>query len=143
MLIRDFEIDDLSQVIRLFERAVRETNSRDYSSVQVRAWAPETADVDSWKQRLCGGTVWLCETSGQIAGFIRLEDDGHIDLLYVHPDFQRLGIASGLLEKAFRWASSRQLPRLFTESSITARPFFHSCFRFWLGGHAAKFFVVD
>ena len=124
MHIREFKLDDLPTVVSLFQRTVREINIRDYSPVQVRAWAPDAPDMNAWKERLSRGLIWVCEATGNIVGFIQFEDNGHIDLLYVHPEFQRQGIARGLLQKALEWASSKQLPCLFTEASLTARPFF-------------------
>jgi putative acetyltransferase len=59
-----------------------------------------------------------------MAGFISLEWDGHIDLLYIHPDFQSRGVASMLLWRLEASAEARGLVRLFTEASITAKPFF-------------------
>ncbi|HTX06424.1 MAG TPA: GNAT family N-acetyltransferase, partial [Steroidobacteraceae bacterium] len=62
----------------------------------------------------------------RIAGFSDLEADGHIDLLYVHPDFQRRGVARALLEHIESAARERSLLRLYTEASITARPVFEA-----------------
>jgi putative acetyltransferase len=51
---------------------------------------------------------------------------GEIDLLYVHSNFQRRGIASALLRKFETDAKSDGFSELITEASITARPFFES-----------------
>jgi putative acetyltransferase len=45
-------------------------------------------------------------------------------MLYVHADHQGSGIASRLLRTVEASAAKRGLLRLFTEASITARPFF-------------------
>jgi putative acetyltransferase len=39
--VRLFETKDAELVARLFHETVREVNVRDYSSAQVRAWAPD------------------------------------------------------------------------------------------------------
>lgn len=124
MSIRAFKPGDLPIVVDLFARTVREINRRDYSPVQVGVWAPDNPDLDAWKERLSRGLVWVYEATETVVGFIQLEDNGHIDLLYVHPEYQRQGIASSLLEKVLAWALQKRLPRLFTEASVTARPFF-------------------
>jgi hypothetical protein len=38
------------------------------------------------------------EVEARIAGFSDLAPDGHVDMLYVDPDFQRRGVARALLE---------------------------------------------
>jgi putative acetyltransferase len=62
----------------------------------------------------------------RIAGFSDLEPDGHVDMLYVHPDFQRRGIARALLQHIEKSARALDLRRLYTEASITARPAFEA-----------------
>jgi putative acetyltransferase len=62
----------------------------------------------------------------RLAGFSDLEPDGHVDMLYVHPDFQRRGVARLLLQHIERLASAAGMPRLYTEASITARPVFEA-----------------
>lgn len=45
-------------------------------------------------------------------------------MLYVHPDFQRRGVARALLGHLEEIAREGGLRRLYTEASITARPVF-------------------
>ncbi len=58
------------------------------------------------------------------AGFSDLEADGHLDMMFVDPRFQGRGVATALLERVEAEARSLSLSRIFTEASITARPFF-------------------
>lgn len=124
MHIREFQPSDFPILLHIFYRTVREINSRDYSQDQVEAWAPDMPDINAWHKRLSSGHVWVCEIEGKVVGFTRIEANGYIDLLYVHPEHQRQGIASALLKKIVLWARSRSISFLSTESSITARPFF-------------------
>lgn len=65
-----------------------------------------------------------------MAGFVELQDNGHLDLLYVHPEFERRGVASSLLSACTAWGTQHEIAFLFTEASLTARPFFdHHGFR--------------
>ena len=59
-----------------------------------------------------------------VLGFAEFEGDGHIDTLYVHHEYQGCGIATRLLETIEAEARRLGLARLYTEASITARPFF-------------------
>lgn len=49
-----------------------------------------------------------------------------LDRLYVHKDFQRLGIASTLLAKPESAAIQLKLVEIKTYASITAKPFFEN-----------------
>ena len=129
MMVRSYSTEDLPAVLALFERSVREIASHDYVPEQVAAWAPELPDVNGWSKRLSSQMVFVCEDQGRIAGFASVEGDGHLDLLYVHPEAQRRGVASMLWAHILEWAIARKLNSVFTEASVTARPFFE-CFGF-------------
>lgn len=123
MVIRRYRPRDLDELVVLFRRSVRELASRDYTDQQIAAWAPETTELPDWTRRLASGLVVVCEIGAQIAGFARLEENGHLDLLYVHPEFERRGVASRLCEHLEQWAIRNAPGHMFTEASITARPF--------------------
>ncbi|HXH09017.1 MAG TPA: GNAT family N-acetyltransferase [Alphaproteobacteria bacterium] len=123
-MIREYVSQDLSAVVDLFERSVRESASRDYSAAQIAAWAPQNADMSAWAKRLSKGVTLVCMREDRIAGFIRMENNEHLDLLYVHPQHQRQGIARALFQRALAWALGQGASRLTSEVSVTARPFF-------------------
>jgi putative acetyltransferase len=91
------------------------------------AWAPNLPDADAWSKRLSSQMVFVCENPRQIVGFASVENDGHLDRLYVHPEAQRRGVASVLWASILDCARARNLNRVFTEASVTARPFFERC----------------
>lgn len=122
--LRPYQADDAAALLMLFRDTVRRVNSRDYSPVQVAAWAADDIDAAGWCGRFAGRFVWVAEQGGRPVGFAELEPDGHIDRLYVAADCQRQGIGRLLLSAVIAEARRAGLPRLFTEASITARPFF-------------------
>ncbi|MBY4897047.1 GNAT family N-acetyltransferase [Cupriavidus sp. AU9028] len=122
MIIRPYRPDDLDAVIELFLLAIRETASRDYSPAQVAAWAQ--ADRDIWKARRSSKPTWVAEVDQTVAGLTDLEADGHIDMMYVHPRFGGRGVGKALLSAAQSRALEEGIGRLYSEVSITARPFF-------------------
>lgn len=132
-MVRDYKPGDLASVISVFHRSVREVASRDYSSIQIAAWAPEPVDWDAWSSRLGSAGVFVYECGDEIIGFARVDDNGYIDLLYVHPAFQRQGIARRLLKRVLSWALNQGIRILSSEVSITARPFFQR-----MGFHIVK-----
>lgn len=125
-MIRAYTPNDLNDVIQLFRRSIREIASQHYSLAQVAAWAPENPDRKAWARRLGSGGVFVDERNQRVVGLIRIDETGCIDLLYVHPEAQRLGVAGGLFHAALSWAVSRGIRRLRSDVSITARPFFES-----------------
>jgi putative acetyltransferase len=124
--IRPYRPEDLSDLIALFRASVRNIARRDYTDSQLRAWAPDVIDAEQFARRRTAKATWVAEREGHIAGFSDLEPDGHIDMLYVHPQLQRLGVARSLLIHLENVARGRGLERLYTEASITARPVFEA-----------------
>jgi putative acetyltransferase len=122
--VRPYASVDLDSLILLFQRSVRVVARRDYTVEQVFAWAPDAIDRECWTVRLAASDTWVAAFGERPAGFISLEPEGHLDMLYVDPDFQSRGVASRLLHRLEASAEARGLARLLTEASITARPFF-------------------
>ena len=126
MRVRPYAAADLDDLIALFRESVRQVARRDYSLEQILAWAPDEIDRDVWALRFAASSAWVATHGDGMAGFATLEPDGHLDMLYVHAALQCRGIATQLINRVESSARSRGLPGLFTEASITAKPFFQS-----------------
>jgi GNAT superfamily N-acetyltransferase len=126
MDVRNYRPDDAGAIAQLFTESVWGIRATDYSAEQIAAWAPTSPDVESWRRRLSGSIAFLAENDSAIVGFIASESDGHLDHLYVHSGFQRQGVGSGLYRRVERELFAGGIHRIFTEASITARPFFES-----------------
>jgi putative acetyltransferase len=124
--IRAYSAGDLASLIALFRAAVEQIAVRHYSPAQIRAWVATADDEARFASRRESHWTWVAEVHGRIAGFTELEPSGHVDMLYVHPDFQRRGVARALLRHVESSARALQLPLLYTEASITARPVFEA-----------------
>lgn len=124
--IRSYEPADVASVVGLFRASVRSIAASDYKPSQLRAWAPDVIDEEKFGRRCESKSTWVAEVGDRIVGFTDLEPDGHVEMLYIHPDFQRRGVARALLEHVERAARAIGVRRLYTESSITARPAFEA-----------------
>jgi putative acetyltransferase len=124
--IRPYADTDLAALTSLFRASVRDIASRDYTASQIREWAPDHIDERRFAQKCESRPTWVAEVEGRIAGFSDLEPDGHVDMLYVHPDLQRRGVARALLKHVEEAARTAGLRRLYTEASITARAVFEA-----------------
>ena len=122
--IRPYAAADVTALTNLFRASVRQIASRDYTASQVLAWAPDFIDETHFGRQCESKLTWVGLIEGHIAGFSDLEPDGHIDMLYVHPDWQRRAVARALFQHVEEQARKAYLQRLYTESSITARPVF-------------------
>ena len=108
ILIRPYKASDVSSLVSLFRASVRGIAARDYDLSQIRAWAPDTIDELKFGHRRESKATWVAEVEDRIGGFSDLASDGHVDSLYVHPDFQRRGVH----ELYFSTLNSRPSPSM-------------------------------
>lgn len=121
MKIRSYKIEDLQRVSRLFYETVHTVNASDYSEEQLFVWAKDTDSLKPRAEDLLMQNTLIAEKGGDIVGFGSIDSSGYLDLLFVHKDFQRQGIATSLcnmLEKGYKVIK--------TYASVTAKPFFES-----------------
>jgi putative acetyltransferase len=125
--IRQSRSADAAPLLELFQDTIRRVNCRDYGPDQIAAWTSGILP-EVWAARLAARWCVVAEMndSKRLGGFADLEADGHLDRFYVSADFQRIGIGRALLAAVLQRAAELQLPRIFSEVSITARPFFLS-----------------
>lgn len=124
--IRDFRLGDETEIYQLFYDTVHHINSRDYTQEQLDTWAPKTPDLNSWTNSLAKNHSFVAieSESNQIIGFADLEDNGYLNRGYVHKNFQGQGIGKALLLAREKKAQELGIKKLFSEVSITAKPFF-------------------
>ena len=117
--------DDAAGTHAAFRQAVVQTASSDYDSEQIAAWAG-TPDVDlaHWDARRVAAHTFVAVVGGHVAGFVDFLDDGLLDMLFVHPDHGRTGVARALVATVRQEARSAGLVTLHTHASRTARPAF-------------------
>lgn len=124
MEIRNYKEGDAYEIVRLFYETVRSVNRPDYSEEQVEAWAPEIPDSTGWHRRMAARKTLVAEEEGEVIGFAELEESGHLDMFYLRQDAVGRGIARLLYRAIEGEARAGGIRRIFTEASITARPFF-------------------
>ena len=95
--IRLFKKQDAEQIAKLFHQTVREVNINDYSTSQVKAWAPDDVNFRNWVSVCSEKFTYVADDKGIIAGFGELESDGHIDCFYCNKDYQRMGVGKKII----------------------------------------------
>jgi putative acetyltransferase len=122
---RRYRDGDAPAIAALTLAAIRQTARAAYSEEQVAAWSARYS-----VQRLLDGAAkgdWIRVAVNAIdspVAYCVLETDGHLDMLYCHPEHTGQGLARRLLAEADLAAGALRLTRLFTEASELARPVF-------------------
>jgi putative acetyltransferase len=124
MLIRGYRPDDAVAITWLFYQTVHSVNLEHYSEQQVRAWAPAVPDPETWHLRMSHRCTLVGEENAEIIAFAELESNGHLDMFYCRRDVIRRGVGASLFRAIEVKAVELGVERIFTEASITARPFF-------------------
>ncbi|CAN5700191.1 GNAT family N-acetyltransferase [soil metagenome] len=122
--IRAYEEKDAPEIVRLFYDTVHSINRSDYSDEQVEAWAPEIPDASVWHRRMASRKTLVAVENDEVVGFAELEADGHLDMFYLRKDVVGRGVGQRLYRAVEGEALAWGVGRIFTEASITARPFF-------------------
>lgn len=121
MNFRHYKSNDCKALSKLFFDTVHKVNAKDYSQTQLNVWATGTVDLVSWNETFLKNYTIIAELGNNIVGFGDIDPSGYINMLYIHKDFQNIGIATEIL----KILESQSLANKFTTyASITAKPFF-------------------
>jgi len=129
MLIRDFELADIEEIVEILE-------------LNGQYGFPEVDGPEAMKRvKACSAAVFLvCEMDGKVVGVIRGNYDGSraiIHQLSVHPAYQRQGIGTNLVNqiiKRFQLMGGPTVSATVTEQSL---PFWEK-----VGFRKTKAFIV-
>ncbi|YCO04937.1 GNAT family N-acetyltransferase [Vibrio sp. VNB-15] len=122
--IRYFREEEAPILWALFYNTIRYVNCRDYTEQQVRAWAPDEFDSEIWLKKMISIQPFVAELDGVIVGYSDLQLSGLVDHFFCHHEYQGQGVGGALMVHVFKQAKAKGLTRLFSEVSITARPFY-------------------
>ena len=123
--IKKYAIADAKELADIYYYTIHNINIWDYSKEQVSAWAPESClELDGWKKKWENLPPIVAVIDDKIFGFAEFENNGHIDCFYVHHQFQGQGVGSALIKEIEQQSVQKNISRIFSEVSITAKPFF-------------------
>ena len=132
MEVRKLKEGEETELWELYYNTIHNVNIRDYDENQVEAWAPSDFDINIAVQKFRDIDPFVAIKNGKIIGYGDLQPDGLIDHFYCHHQFQRQGVGSALIGAIENEAEKNGISRMYSNVSITARPFFE-----------AKGFVVE
>jgi putative acetyltransferase len=124
MIIRKGNINDLTEMLKIFTDTITAICKHDYNSNQINAWKSGAENEERWLQVIDHQFVIVAKVNGQMAGFCTLDQGNYIDLLFVHKDFQQQGVARKMYTFIEQEATLRKEKLLSSDVSKTARSFF-------------------
>ncbi len=123
-IVRQGQINDLTELKKMFVDTITTVCTTDYDKQQIEVWTSGVQNKQRWDDIMTKQFVLVVQYADKIVGFATLNNGNYIDLLYVHKDHQRQGIAQRMLEKITTEARRLKQTTLTSDVSKTARPFF-------------------
>jgi putative acetyltransferase len=122
--LRPFLPADAPRLADLFRASVELLAEDYYTEDQLAAWIERADDEAAFSKRLASNLTLIGLVQGEVAGFASLKDNKLIDMLYVHPDFARRGVATALVDALEKLAAARGAQKLTVDASDAAGDFF-------------------
>ncbi|MGM0125654.1 hypothetical protein IGI37_003053 [Enterococcus sp. AZ194] len=122
-LIR-YEKQYLPAIIELFNHTIQKVNCKDYSQAELNEWKQEKPDIIRWHEKLSNTYCLLAIEEQTLAGFGNITPEGYLDLFYISHTKIHQGLGRKIYEALESYAHSKKAPFIYTDSSITAVPFF-------------------
>lgn len=123
--IRDYQPEDVQALVNIFYNTVHRINIQHYTEQQVDVWAPATSlETEGWAKKFLRTKPVVATVNDEIVGFAEFEPNGHIDCFYCHHEWVWKGVGSELMKEILQRAQNDHIHLIFSEVSITAKPFF-------------------
>lgn len=88
MDIRKYKSTDCAEIAELFYNTVHEINAKDYTKQQLDIWATGDVDLSVWDKSFLEHNTLVAEENNIIVGFGDMDNNGYLDRLFVHKDYQ-------------------------------------------------------
>lgn len=123
--VRNYRPEDVEALANIFFNTIHRINIEHYTEEQVDVWAPRSSlETEGWAKKFSRTNPIIALAGDKIVGFAEFEPNGHIDCFYCHHEWIGKGVGSALMSEILTRAKSSNIDRIFSEVSITARPFF-------------------
>ncbi len=131
--MKSFEIrraghEDAEAIIDSHVRSIREICSRDYTQLQINAWAGRNFKAHLWCQTMDRDLVWVVCVDSQVRGYGHLAvmnaSEGEVMGLYLAPEALGIGAGKKLFDVVLKTALENKLQVLNLHATKTARGFY-------------------
>lgn len=124
--IRNGVLTELPEIQNLFSETITFVCQNDYNEKQIEAWKSSIENSERWQNLIQNQYFIVAELDNEIVGFASLDNGNYIDVLFIHKDFQRMGIAQKLFDELENEAKRLNCFILTSDVSKTAKAFFES-----------------
>lgn len=124
IIIRPATLEDMPKIQELYVQTIQDSCKGDYSEMQLAAWISSVVNEDRWRGALSNEYFLVAEDENKIIAFGGLENGNYLDFMYVHHEYQRIGLAERLLKALENEASRQGAKEITTDASKTSIPFF-------------------
>ena len=122
--LRPYLPDDAEVLAHIFRAAIETLTVDDYDEDQRVAWAERADDEEEFGKHLASMLTLVASLDGEVAGFASLRGKDAVEMLYVHPEYVREGVATALVDALEKLGGARGAKALVVEASDTANRFF-------------------
>ncbi len=123
MEIRKFHKSDTQEVAELLHNSVKILNLQG-SSEHTHSQAAANISFHNWEESFLQKFTIVAELNRTIVGIGQLDNTGHINWFYCHPDYRRRGIGGQLYAALEEHAYWKNIQTLYTEANSGDTPFF-------------------
>lgn len=125
LYIRIANTSDISYLKELFKNTILSINTNNYTKEEANDWASCGNDDLHWQKLISELYFIVAENElHQTVGFSSIDQEGYLHSMFVHSNFQKLGVATFLYKAIEAYAVNSNIHKITSEVSITARPFF-------------------
>jgi putative acetyltransferase len=124
LALRPFLPTDAPMLAQIFRASIEALTADEYDEEQREAWAAAADDEAAFADKLGRELTLIATLNGSLVGFIAVEGNERIDMLYVHPAAVQQGVGAMLCDAIERLAMARGAKRLLVEASDNAQGFF-------------------
>ena len=117
--LRAFRSRCVEDLIHIFTLSIKSTCAKDYSKEQIEAWL-SGVDKTKWRAMFKDHYSMIALKDNTPIGFGDISEDGYLNMLYVHPDYQNQGVATRICDAL----EQRVEKNITVDASITAKDFF-------------------
>jgi putative acetyltransferase len=127
-LIRRAEHADALGIIATHQNSIRELCHKDYSEMEIEAWAGRKFKETTWHGSMDRDYIWVVIFNGEVSGFCHFavmdKIHGEVMGLYLRPELTGKGFAKKLFQLALEVAQKQHLESISLYSTLTAKGFY-------------------
>lgn len=126
MNIREANIEDAADLIKLHTRSVLALCRDDYPLDKLQYWVSNST-LGKYQERLRKHVAFIAECDNRIIGYVRWNPEtNELCSIFVDPEYVRQGVATALMQVVIQDAKSKGVEEMWLYASLTAVPFYQA-----------------